>query len=119
MDYILSSAVLLSLDAVYLSTTKNFYGNLVGKIQKSKMQTNMFAVVACYIVLLFGFYSLIIHKRRTPLEAAILGFTIYGVFELTNYAIFKNWSIFAVILDTLWGTLLFYLTTIITYFFIK
>ena len=32
MDYILSSAVLLSLDAVYLSTTKNFYGNLVGKI---------------------------------------------------------------------------------------
>jgi uncharacterized membrane protein len=119
MDYIVSSAVLLSLDAVYISATKGFYGSLVNGIQKTKMQVKTFAVIATYVMLLFGYYALIISKRRTPQEAAILGVTIYGVFELTNYAIFKNWSIFAVIMDTLWGGFLLYLTTVITYFFIK
>ena len=119
MDYIVSSAVLLSLDAIYLSTTKGFFGSLVNGIQKTKMQVRFFAVIATYIMLLFGYYILIISKRRSPQEAGILGLTIYGVFELTNYAIFKNWSIFAVILDTLWGGFLLYLTTVITYFFIK
>ena len=119
MDYIVSSVALLSLDAVYISATKRFYTSLVGSIQKSKMQPRIFAVVATYIVVLFGLYTLIISKKRSPLEAAILGFTIYGTFELTNYAIFKNWSIFAVIIDSLWGGLLFYLTTLITYFPLK
>ena len=119
MDYIISSGILLSLDAVYLSATKGFYGSLVNGIQKSKMQVKFFAVIATYVILLFGYYALIISQRRSPQEAGILGLTIYGVFELTNYAIFKNWSIFAVILDTLWGGFLLYLTTVITYFFIK
>ena len=119
MDYIISAAALLSLDALYINTTKNFWGALVNKVQKSKMQTRPFAIIATYVILLFGLYSLIISKRRSPYEAAILGLAIYGVFELTNYSILKNWSIFAVIMDTLWGALVMYLTTLITYFFVK
>ena len=32
-----------------------------------------------------------------------------------NLALFKNWSVFTVIIDTLWGTVLFGLTTAIVY----
>ena len=42
-----------------------------------------------------------------------MGILIYGVYETTNYALFKNWSIFTVILDTLWGGTLFALVTFI------
>ena len=119
MDYIVSSAVLLSLDAVYISATKGFYSSLINSVQKSKLETRLFAIIAVYILLLFGLYTLIISKKRSPKEAGILGVTIYGVFELTNYALFKNWSLFAVIMDTVWGGVLLYLTTLITYFFIK
>ncbi len=38
---------------------------------------------------------------------------IYGVYETTNYALLKNWSILTVFIDTLWGGLLFAFTTYI------
>ena len=40
---------------------------------------------------------------------------IYAVFELTNLALFKNWFMLSVIIDTLWGGILFALTTAIVY----
>jgi uncharacterized membrane protein len=40
-------------------------------------------------------------------EAFLLGIVIYGVYETTNYALFKNWSILTVFMDTLWGGILF------------
>ena len=33
--------------------------------------------------------------------------------RITNYAIFNDWSIFALITDSLWGGILFLLTTLI------
>jgi len=44
-----------------------------------------------------------------------LGIVIYAVFELTNLALFKNWHILSVLIDTLWGGILFGLTTGIVY----
>ena len=49
------------------------------------------------------------------MDAFLLGIVIYGVYESTNYAILKNWNIKAVALDTLWGGILFALTTKVTY----
>jgi len=40
-----------------------------------------------------------------------LGIVIYGVYETTNYALLKDLSILTVIIDTLWGGLLFASTT--------
>ena len=49
------------------------------------------------------------------LDAMILGWVIYGVYEGTNYGILKNWKMSTVIIDTLWGSVLFGLTTYLTY----
>jgi uncharacterized membrane protein len=38
---------------------------------------------------------------------------IYGVYETTNYAIIKKWSPYAIVLDTVWGGILY---TLVTYF---
>jgi uncharacterized membrane protein len=46
-------------------------------------------------------------------DAFLLGIVIYGVYETTNYALFKDWSILTVIIDTLWGGTLFAITTYI------
>ena len=53
-------------------------------------------------------------KKQKLIDALILGLVIYGVFETTNLAIFDNWLKEAVIIDTVWGSILFTLTTIIT-----
>ena len=47
----------------------------------------------------------------------VLGLVIYGVYETTNYAIFKNWTLSTVLLDTAWGAILLGLTTFLTYQF--
>ena len=47
------------------------------------------------------------------MDAAILGWVIYGVYETTNAAIFKKWDYFSLTIDTIWGGILFSLTTFI------
>ena len=73
----------------------------------------------CYIFLIFGLYYFILSENRSAFDAFILGLVIYGVYETTTYAIFKKWSFHLVLIDTLWGGVLFALTTIITYHLLK
>jgi len=63
----------------------------------------------------FSLNYFIISRKKPLIDAFILGIVIYGVYETTNYAILQKWSLFAVILDTFWGGLLFTLTTYIAY----
>lgn len=38
---------------------------------------------------------------------------MYCLFDFTNMAIFKNWDLKTVIIDSIWGSILYTLTTII------
>jgi uncharacterized membrane protein len=87
-------------------------------IQKEKIKMNIPAAIACYIFLLFGLYYFIFKDHRSPLEAMLLGLVIYGVYETTTYALLKNWKLQTVLIDTLWGGTLFYMTTYFTYTFV-
>jgi len=59
------------------------------------------------------YYYVILSQNKSVTEAFILGLCIYGIYETTNYAIFDNWNIKALILDTLWGGILYASTTYI------
>jgi uncharacterized membrane protein len=39
-----------------------------------------------------------------------LGLFVYGVYETTNHAIFKKWYYKTLVMDTLWGAVLFSLS---------
>jgi len=108
-----SAIIFVCLDAVYLNLFKNYYGKQVENIQGSKLKMNYLAAILCYIFLIVGINYFIIRPRRSVRDAFLFGLVIYGVYETTNWAIFKNWSILSVILDTLWGGTLFALTTFI------
>ena len=40
-------------------------------------------------------------------DSGLLGLFVYGVFETTTHAIFKDWKWKTVIMDTVWGAILF------------
>jgi hypothetical protein len=107
--------ILLALDGIYLTLNKTLFENQVITIQRTTMQLKPMSVIACYIFLIGGLYYFIIKNRRSVLDAFILGLVIYGVYETTTYALFKNWSPYLVVMDTLWGGALLALTTHITY----
>uniref|UniRef100_A0A6C0IW94 DUF2177 family protein n=1 Tax=viral metagenome TaxID=1070528 RepID=A0A6C0IW94_9ZZZZ len=96
------------------------FSNLIYKIQGSNLKINYLSAFLSYIFLTFALYFFIIKDnkssfRKKLVNAFILGLTIYGVFEATNLALFKNWSPYIVLSDTLWGATLMLLTTYIFY----
>ena len=110
---LVSAIVFVCLDALYLNLFKNYFNKQVQNIQGSEIKFNYLAAVICYIFLIIGLNYFIIRPHRSVNDAFLLGIVIYGVYETTNWAIFKNWSVLSVILDTLWGGIAFALTTFI------
>ena len=110
---LISAIVLLSLDFVYLSVMKGYFENQVKKIQGTPLKIRVLSTAICYIFLIAGLNYFIIKPHKSVNDAFLLGIVIYGVYETTNYALFSNWSLLSVIIDTLWGGLLFASTTFI------
>ena len=116
MDYIIPAFSMLALDSIYLSNIGGpLFAKMVNGIQKEDMKLNIFGAIGSYILLILVLYKFIIIERKPLSDAFLLGFCIYGIFDLTNIAIFKNYQIIPAILDTVWGGVLFYTVTWITY----
>jgi uncharacterized membrane protein len=110
---LISAIVLIAIDSVYLNIIKDFFQKQIISVQGSSVQVNYLGVAICYIFLVTGLNYFIIKPNKSVNDAFLLGLIIYGVYETTNYALFKNWSIITVIIDTLWGGILFASTTYI------
>jgi uncharacterized membrane protein len=108
---LISAIVLLTLDFLYLHVIKDYFSNQIKLVQGSPMKINYLGAALCYLLLIVGINYFIIKPRKSVSDAFLLGIVIYGVYETTNYALLKNWSILTVIIDTLWGGLLFASTT--------
>jgi uncharacterized membrane protein len=118
-DFLLlvSAIVLITIDFVYLNVMKGYFDNQIKMVQGSSIKMNFLGAAICYILLVVGINYFIIKPRKSISDAFLLGIIIYGVYETTNLTLFKNWSILTVIIDTLWGGLLFAATTYIVNLF--
>ena len=111
---LISAIVLITLDYVYLKVMKVYFENQVKMVQGKDLKMNYLSAIICYIFLITGLNYFIIRPNKTTSDAFLLGMLLYGVSETTNYAIFTNWSLLTVIIDTLWGGVLFASTTYIS-----
>ena len=89
----------------------NNFQNMIKKIQGSPLKMKIIPTIFCYIILISSLYYFIIYKKGSYLDAFLLGFFIYGVYETTNMAIFKDWSPSVGLIDLTWGGFLFLITT--------
>jgi len=110
---LISAIVFISIDFIYLNVMKGYFDKQIQSVQGSQTKMNYLGAALCYIFLIVGINYFIIKPKKSITDAFLLGIVIYGVYETTNYAIFKNWSLLSVIIDTLWGGLLFASTTYI------
>lgn len=115
MELLISAIVFVSLDSVYLQLIKNQFANQIKRVQGSPMEFNLFGAMMCYIFLIFGINYFIIRPKKSIKDAFLLGLVIYAVYEFTNYALLKNWSLLMVVIDTLWGGVLFASAAFIMY----
>jgi uncharacterized membrane protein len=113
------SAIMLVLDFTYLYLFRDFMLPLLKKVQKADVKINIMPAIACYLLMVTGLYYFILRKKAPIKDAILLGLLIYGVYETTNYAFFKDWSPLLVLVDTVWGGILFGTTTFLYYKIIK
>jgi uncharacterized membrane protein len=112
---LLPGLILLMLDAAFLTVIKDMFALQVAEVQRVVMEVKYLGAVLCYALLIFALYYFIIKDRRPVIDAILLGFVIYGVYETTTYALLKKWKLQTVVIDTLWGGILLGLTTMATY----
>jgi uncharacterized membrane protein len=115
LQYLTAAIVFVVLDGIYVNLIKSSFNRQLKNIQGTDIKVNMIAAAITYIILIFGINYFIIQKKRSVSDAALLGFVIYGVYNFTNLALFSNWSILLSIVDTMWGAVLFGLTSGIVY----
>ena len=113
---LLSAVTFVSIDYIYLNLIKVYFGKQVQAVQGSPLKINYLGAILCYIFLIIGLNYFIIKPKRSVQDAFLFGLIIYAVFETTNWALFKNWSVLTVLIDSLWGGILFALTTYIVRF---
>jgi len=112
-NYILFSFILLAIDFVYLNSISKYFNMQIKAIQGEKIKLNLFSTFLCYLFLTTGIFYFAIQKNMSIMECALLGLFVYGVYETTNKAILKNWLFKTVVIDTLWGAVLFSLSVFI------
>jgi uncharacterized membrane protein len=113
---LLISIIFIGLDFIYLSSIRDLFDSQIKLVQGKGIKINLLAAFLCYISLVFGIYYFIIKEKKSIFQAFLLGLVIYTVYEFTNWSLFTDWKLSTVIMDSLWGGVLFMLTTSIIYY---
>lgn len=111
IDIIKLAFILLVLDGIFIYNYGNKFNDQIVQVQKEDMKIRYLGVILAYIFLVFSLYWFIIKEDKGPLNAFLLGISIYGTYEYTNYSLLKDWDFGITLLDTIWGGILFASTT--------
>jgi uncharacterized membrane protein len=114
-EWLLILVIILVLDGIYLSLIKGQFENMIIAIQRVVMTVKYVPAMFVYVLLVSGLYYFIVSKNKSVLDAFLLGVLVYGVYDMTNYATIKKWSLQLALMDMLWGGVLFGLTTYLVY----
>lgn len=113
-------AILISLVAIIvldflwgMVIAKNIYKKVfkeIGNIVKGKWKMKYAPVILTWVFILLGLmlfaqdYSF--DLLSSFVAGCMFGFIVYGIYDLTNLASIKSWTIKITIIDIIWGTLL-------------
>lgn len=107
---LITAVVFVIIDGIFLSMMKPYFENQVKLVQGSALKVNITSTLLCYVFLIFGIYYFIIQPNKSVQDAFLFGIVIYAVYETTSRALLTKWKWSTVIIDTLWGGILFALT---------
>lgn len=112
---IISVLSLLILDYLWIYLfMNNKYKTLVLNIQKTNLKVNIYSAIGSYLLMIYLLLEIVIKYKLSYIETFMFGFSIYGIYDLTCGAIFKNWNFQLALIDMIWGGFV-YATTLYVY----
>ena len=118
---VVAALVFAVIDVLWLSTVAaDVYDEQLGSLRAES--TNVTAAVLVYVVLVAGLVHFAVHPaveagswRRALGTGAAFGLVVYGVYELTNLTVVRDWPVGLVPIDIAWGTVLSACVSVATY----
>ena len=118
-NVLISTVLFILIDSIYLKSVSPIFNKVIKNIQGNSINLKLDGALYAYICIVLIFNYFIIHKKGKLLDAFMLGFLTYGIFEGTNRALFSKWTINVMLIDSLWGGILFSLVFIIMKLYYK
>jgi len=90
----------------------------IGRKEKGKLKPKLLPGLIVYLIIALGVSIFAIPISNTPLNSliygALFGLIIYGVYDLTNISVLKDYSRKLAIIDIIWGTILLGIVSFLT-----
>ena len=130
LKYFIICLVIIFLDIAWISLNFSTYSKSILKIQKASLNLRYEHAIIAYILILFSVLYVAIpftsqnikNGNNNTVENKLLqsflyggavGFSIFGIYNFTSLAIYKDLDFSIAITDTIWGTTLYTLSTFI------
>jgi uncharacterized membrane protein len=133
LKYFIISIVIIFLDIAWISLNLTKYSKEVLKVQKAAMSLRYEHAIIAYIIILFSILYIAIPFTQQSIKinngnkdirienkllyafmyGGALGFSVFGIYNFTSLAIYKDLNVTIAITDTIWGTTLYTLSTFI------
>jgi len=130
VKYLIITGILMVLDVAWIAMNVSAYSSVILNVQKSPVSLRTDYAIITYLFILFSviyvaipFTTQSIKKGDSiSIETKLLksfmyggavGFSIYGIYNFTSLAIYKDLDSTIGIIDTLWGTALYTITTFV------
>jgi uncharacterized membrane protein len=118
--YAIAFVVFMAVDLLWLGViARTFYVDRLGHLMAA--QTNWAAAVAFYLFFLAGLVVFVIQPalaassmKKAAALGAFFGFTTYQTYELTNFALLRDWPVSVVVVDIAWGVVLATIVSTVT-----
>ena len=106
--FLVAAGVVLALDFIWLSLNVDAHKKLFKSVQGSPLSIRVIPAMAVYILIPLAIVFFAVNGAKSIKDAAtkgaLLGASMYGLYDLTNLSTLKGWTYIMTIKDTLWGT---------------
>ena len=132
LKFFITSIVVLILDISWISLNIATYSNAIQKVQKSAANLRFEHTGIAYVIILFSILYVAIpftiqNAKVNKIDISSIenkllqsficggavGFSIFGIYNFTSLAIYKDLDVSIAITDTIWGTTLYTLSTFV------
>ena len=101
MNFLLIILLFVAVDSIWLISGSSLSSKMVQDIQGSPITIRFIPAVIVYVALAY-----LVSIPKTSKEAFLLGLSTYAIYDFTNYAILKKYSLQFALMDTVWGGIL-------------
>jgi len=114
-DFLLVFVLISVMDTIFWMIFENDFQRMVMNVQRMPPRNNWMSVATLYMHMVACYFYFVIMANMSVFDAFWVGFWIYGVCDLTNYATFASYDERFIVINTMWGSVLFAVTAAIFY----